>query len=321
MSGSGALESLFELAATCGLARASSDIKFESQSPEPGDDCLRKLVNQSARLVISKCREDFSEFKPSSNYEALLALCWLVAKFSLPELLLKEVVAFLDVPKQKGTLVPQRCKEETRWRAEGADALGSIADALGSIADECKQIASMSGRLRASMKGLSASTQQLASLVHQVHQKTAGISLSEDMNHLTLSQISHLVAAPGGSQKFQAELQRALQATTHYTDWKKGEPVFWTWIESLTPRLPRFEGLENFKTQVEEMCSEIDFGVVAAQPKLVLEPSSNSSLAKINTEMRPKLAVVEQELRLKRDRLRESLTNLGLQHQAATFMP
>ncbi|CAN8009070.1 unnamed protein product [Ixodes pacificus] len=308
MSGSGALESLFELAATCGLTRASSDTKFESQSPEPCDDCLLKLVNQSARLAISKCREDFSEFKPSSNYEALLALCWLVAKFSLPELLLKEAGASLDVPKQK------RCKEETRWRAEGADALGSIAD-------ECKQIASMSGRLRASMKGLSASTQQLASLVHQVHQKTAGISLSEDMNHLTLSQISHLVAAPGGSQKFQAELQRALQAVTHYTDWKKGEPVFWTWIESLTPRVPRLEGFENFKTQVEEMRSEVDFGVVATQPKLVLEPSSNSSLAQINAEMRPKLAVVEKELGLKRDRLRESLTNLGLQYQAATFMP
>uniref|UniRef100_V5H6S3 Tubulin epsilon and delta complex protein 1 domain-containing protein n=1 Tax=Ixodes ricinus TaxID=34613 RepID=V5H6S3_IXORI len=308
MSGSGTLESLFELAATCGLTRASSDTKFESQSPEPCDDCLRELVNQSARLVISKCRKGFSEFKPSSNYEALLALCWLVAKFSLPELLLKEAVASLDVPKQK------RCKEETRWRAEGADALGSIAD-------ECKQIASMSGRLRASMKGLSASTQQLASLVHQVHQKTAGISLSEDMNHLTLSQISHLAAAPGGSQKFQAELQRALQAVTHYTDWKKGEPVFWTWIESPTPRVPRLEELENFKTQVEEMCSEIDFGVVAMQPKLVLEPSSNSNLAQINAEMRPKLAVIEKELGLKRDRLRESLTNLGLQYEAATFMP
>lgn len=314
MSGSGALESLFELAATCGLTRASSDTKFESHILEPCDDCLRKLVNQSARLVISKCREDFSEFKPSSNYEALLALCWLVAKFSLPELLLRKAVASVDVPKQKGTLLPQRCKEETRWRGEGADALGSIAD-------ECKQIAFMSGRLRASMKGLSASTQQLASLVHQVHQKTAGISLSEDMNHLTLSQISHLAAAPGGSQKFQAKLQRALQAVTHYTDWKKDEPVFWTWIESLTHRVPRLEELENFRTQVEEMRSEIDFGAVATQPKLVLEPSSNSSLAQINAEMRPKLAVVEKQLGLKRDKLRESLTNLGLQYQAATFMP
>lgn len=307
MSGSRPLQSLFDFAGSCGLARVSADMSFEYDSPQPCDSCLRKLVNQSARLVVSKCRREFADFDPSSNYGALLALCWLVAKFSLPELMLEEVASALGTPKQK------RGKEETKQRAEGTDALGSIGD-------ECKQIAFMSGRLLASMKCLSASTQQLMSLMHQVHHETTGISLSEDMNHLTLSQVGQL-ASSGGAQKFQAEIQRAFQATTCYMDWKKDEPEFWTWIESETLQTTRVGELENFKTRVEEMRSEVDFGTVATRPKLVLQPSTNSSLAQMNAEIRPKLAVVEKELALKRNKIRKSLTDLGLQYQAATFMP
>ncbi|CAN7999952.1 unnamed protein product [Ixodes hexagonus] len=313
MSGPHSLESLFEFAAACGLARVSGDISFEFDSPEPCDDRLRHLLNQSARLVISKCRRDFSEFNPSSNYGALLALGWLVAKFSLPELLLREVIGSLGTPKRKHTAF-QRGKEETKLQGpEGADTLGTIAD-------ECRRIAFMSGRLRASMKGLSTSTQQLMSLMHQVHQRTAGISLSEGTNHLTLSEVSHLTS-PGGVQKFQIEVQHALQVVSRYTDWRKAEPEFWTWIESRTFQMPLLEELENFKTKVEEMHSEVDFRIVATEPKFVLQPSSNSSLGQVNAEMRPKLAIAEAELGLKQDRLRESLTNLGLQYQAATFMP
>lgn len=307
MSGSRALQSLFDFAASCGLAWVSANIGFESDSSQPCDSCLRKLVNQSARLVVSKCRREFADFDPSSNYGALLALCWLVAKFSLPELMLEEVASAFGSPEQK------RGKEETKQRAEGTDALGSIGD-------ECKRIAFMSGRLLASMKGLSASTQQLMSLMHQVHHKTAGISLSADMDHLTLSQVGHLVS-PGGTQKFQVEIQRAFQATVCYMDWKKDEPDFWTWIESETLRTTRLGELENFKARVEEMHSEVDFGTVAPRPKLILQPGSKSSLAHAAANIQPELAVVEKEVALKRNKIRESLTELGLQYQAATFMP
>lgn len=137
-------QSLFDFTEACGLPRVPPATNFTDTS-DPSDGPLCELLTRAVKLVtplagrcmsweVSPVKYVFnvawrlrrslrgsviyyaflSEYTPSSNYAGLLAYSWLIARFGLPEILLKRVVLDIKLYRKRVSTRSAYGKQEPR---------------------------------------------------------------------------------------------------------------------------------------------------------------------------------------------------------------
>lgn len=101
-------QSLFDFTEACGLPRVPPATNFTDTS-DPSDGPLCELLTRAVKLVTP-----LAEYTPSSNYAGLLAYSWLIARFGLPEILLKRVVLDIKLYRKRVSTRSAYGKQEPR---------------------------------------------------------------------------------------------------------------------------------------------------------------------------------------------------------------
>lgn len=135
--------SLFEIVAASGLCPMPSEIDVLNDS-EPCDKGLLDVLRQLETLVTGNVTPATPEFEPSSNFVAMLAIGWLVARENALEILLQRIIS----PAGTGVAKKQDCQQQPVCADQKACWLAW-------------------SRLRLSLRSLAAVMQQHASLLHR----------------------------------------------------------------------------------------------------------------------------------------------------------
>lgn len=284
-----------------GFPEVPASVKLYT-SLSPCDKSLGDVTNQCVTFLSRHRGCPVKDFTFLSNYSAFLALSWLIAKYDLTELLLETTISNVESSPKKST-----CTLVEPQDVETQD-----------IKVACNKIVWALGRLRLVLKNLAAQHQCEAQLVHKVHERTVGLSLLPDANHLTVSQIRNL-ACPGDMAKFQCRIQHAYKVISNYLAWKEEEPSFWAWILSLTSQTEPPDDFKGFVSAVQQKFSGPSLDV--RQPILIHRPKADVSVQKATASLRQQLRAAELELERVQRRTKAALTELGFSYKKATFMP
>ncbi|KAL1435011.1 hypothetical protein MTO96_001561 [Rhipicephalus appendiculatus] len=140
--------SLFEMVAASGLCPVPSEIDVLNDS-EPCVSGLLDVLKQLEALVTGNATPATPEFEPSSNFVAMLAIGWLVARENALEILLQQIIS----PAGTGVTKKQDCQQQQQ-----------------PVYADQKACWLAWSRLRLSLRSLAAVMQQHASLLHRAQQ-------------------------------------------------------------------------------------------------------------------------------------------------------
>ncbi|XP_064485652.1 uncharacterized protein LOC135398148 isoform X2 [Ornithodoros turicata] len=279
MPDGGSLSSLFEFMALNGFPQVPQSVNVQA-SVGPCDISLSNVVNQSVSFLLTSRGFSPKDFKFSSNCVAILVLGWAIARYNLTELLLECALSNVEQHKRASLAGPE-----------------SECMPLGDVKAVCDKLSWIVGRLRLMLKSLAVEELHQAHLLHQVHQRTQGLCISADADHLTMSQIDNLTCVED-VEKFLCRIQHGHLVISSYLKWKEGESTFWTWMHLL---------------------SGPDLHV--RLPRASHSPGSDTTIQKVTGSLKKQLGSIDAELERLRHESREALTQLGFSCEVATFMP
>ncbi|XP_064485651.1 uncharacterized protein LOC135398148 isoform X1 [Ornithodoros turicata] len=300
MPDGGSLSSLFEFMALNGFPQVPQSVNVQA-SVGPCDISLSNVVNQSVSFLLTSRGFSPKDFKFSSNCVAILVLGWAIARYNLTELLLECALSNVEQHKRASLAGPE-----------------SECMPLGDVKAVCDKLSWIVGRLRLMLKSLAVEELHQAHLLHQVHQRTQGLCISADADHLTMSQIDNLTCVED-VEKFLCRIQHGHLVISSYLKWKEGESTFWTWMESLCTKAELPDEFTEFLSLVQHLLSGPDLHV--RLPRASHSPGSDTTIQKVTGSLKKQLGSIDAELERLRHESREALTQLGFSCEVATFMP
>ncbi|XP_041351646.1 tubulin epsilon and delta complex protein 1-like [Gigantopelta aegis] len=115
---------------------------------------------------------------------------------------------------------------------ESSVAKPSVQRSISDPGSSVRNLLMLNGKLRLNLRRLYALQQEEARLTYKVHNATSGVSLSPELNHLTLTEV-HLLRHPEKLKKMLFLLEKDNERLEHLLSWKEQEDVFWTWMDSV----------------------------------------------------------------------------------------
>nr|XP_012601958.1 uncharacterized protein C14orf80 homolog [Microcebus murinus] len=173
------------------------------------------------RLVLAQLPEDGSR----GSRELLLALSWLLARGPLPERLLAQAHV------QLGDEMPV-CECEA-LASPGPRA--PHVEAEGPVDIRCVQW--LMGRLRFRWRCLITSQQEQCALLSKIHLYTRGCHSDQRLGHLSVAE-TEMLRDPEGGQQLLRRLERENVGLEAALEWRRGELVFWRWMDTVLGACP-----------------------------------------------------------------------------------
>ncbi|GFO07339.1 chromosome 14 open reading frame 80 [Plakobranchus ocellatus] len=90
----------------------------------------------------------------------------------------------------------------------------------------------LTGKLRLALRRLYSVYQHLTSLTKTIQESTEGVSLQQQLSHLTPLEV-HVLRFPSSFRKLLQEMERDNQELSHLLEWKQKESLFWEWMGSV----------------------------------------------------------------------------------------
>ncbi|XP_012601958.2 tubulin epsilon and delta complex protein 1 [Microcebus murinus] len=209
---------LFRLLSPQSADGTSASLALEAQA------CWVKAALRSQgypRLVLAQLPEDGSR----GSRELLLALSWLLARGPLPERLLAQAHV------QLGDEMPV-CECEA-LASPGPRA--PHVEAEGPVDIRCVQW--LMGRLRFRWRCLITSQQEQCALLSKIHLYTRGCHSDQRLGHLSVAE-TEMLRDPEGGQQLLRRLERENVGLEAALEWRRGELVFWRWMDTVLGACP-----------------------------------------------------------------------------------
>ncbi|XP_072031843.1 uncharacterized protein [Amphiura filiformis] len=170
---------------------------------------------------------DFFSLPSDLSYgsqDLLLACGWLIAKTHLiSKLMESSQTPFLGG--DTSFLHEQKSQVDvSRTLKQGCQTL--------SPSGKVKYLAWKAGQCKMAWRGLYMKQQELCTLTHQIHLATQGVSISSDLQHLSVLE-TFLLRHPHHMQKYQDLLHAEILRLQTCVKWREQEHVFWQWMESV----------------------------------------------------------------------------------------
>ncbi|KAK1160435.1 tubulin epsilon and delta complex protein 1 isoform X1 [Acipenser oxyrinchus oxyrinchus] len=153
--------------------------------------------------------------------ELLLALSWLFHRINLLEQLLYKTRLSLG---DETTL----CVGGTPL-VEGSLGLSAVQAGGGSGA---RYLEWLQGRLRFHWRALHAAQEEKATLLYKIHTYTKGCHSNPSISHLSVAETS-LIKSPQQQSRMLMLLECEITLLESYLEWKRLEPLYWHWMESV----------------------------------------------------------------------------------------
>ncbi|KAK6481137.1 tubulin epsilon and delta complex protein 1 isoform X1 [Huso huso] len=153
--------------------------------------------------------------------ELLLALSWLFHRINLLEQLLNKTRLSLG---DETTL----CVGGTPL-VEGSLGLSAVQGGGGGGA---RYLEWLQGQLRFHWRALHAAQEEKATLLYKIHTYTKGCHSNPSISHLSVAETS-LIKSPRQQSRMLMLLECEITLLESYLEWKRLEPLYWHWMESV----------------------------------------------------------------------------------------
>ncbi|XP_006902757.1 PREDICTED: uncharacterized protein C14orf80 homolog [Elephantulus edwardii] len=212
-------------------------------APNPDDEATSSLsIEAQVRLVkavlraqgyprtaLSQLPEDGSQ----SSRELLLALSWLLARGPLLESLLARKRVHL------GDEMPACECEDLAFGRASSDSTEAHKD-TGSPVD-VRLVQWLMGKLRFRWRYLISSHEEHCALLSKIHEYTQDCHSDRRLGHLSVAE-TELLRNPEGGQELLWTLERENARLEAALEWRRLEPVFWQWMDTVLTACPPDSG-------------------------------------------------------------------------------
>ncbi|XP_015976975.2 tubulin epsilon and delta complex protein 1 isoform X2 [Rousettus aegyptiacus] len=206
------------------LSQLRADSASASLSPEVQARWVKSALRSQGYPRLAQFPKDGSQ----GSRELLLALSWLLAGGALLERLLAQTCVRL------GDEMPA-CECEA-LASPGRPAPRVEADSCAGRVD-VRHLQWLMGKLRFRWRSLMASQQEQCALLGKIHSYTHGCHSDRSLGHLSITE-TELLRDPEYGRQLLQRLERENARLEAALEWRRREPVFWQWMDTVLGACP-----------------------------------------------------------------------------------